>query len=128
MNILKDHHQSLAEIYEIAANVVEVVRSSGPPMCVTTRSDDGIVAVKMHARRFRVIAARVLRGPCYMYLASIEELIDLPIDGREARVWRDVSHHFSTASAQSVEDCIDLALSFINSLMGAAHVFVDPNF
>ena len=24
MNILKDHHQSLAEIYEIAANVVEV--------------------------------------------------------------------------------------------------------
>lgn len=128
MNISKDRYGSLTEIYQIGENIVEVVRSSGPPVLAIKRTDQGILAEGPHARRFRVIAARVLRGPAYVCLASIEELIDLTIDGREAHVWRDVTHHFSTASADSVEDCIDLALGFINSLLGSAHVFADPSF
>jgi hypothetical protein len=128
MNIDPAHHKSLIEIYEIAENIVEVVRSSSPPARLIKKTAKGIVSAGPHARRFRVTATRVLRGPTWKYLANIEELIEVQIDGREAHVWRDVSHHFSTSSADSVEDCIGVALGFIDSLMGRAHVFTDPSF
>jgi len=128
MDIPKDDYKSLTEIYEIAENIVEVVRSSGPPMLAIKMTDQGIVAEGSHSRRFRAIATRVLRGPTWTYLANIEELIDLVIDGREARVWREVTSYFSTASADSIDVCIDIALGNINCLIGRALVFEDPNF
>ncbi|WP_428105201.1 hypothetical protein [Candidatus Binatus sp.] len=128
MNIDPNLYKSFTEIYEIGENIVEVVRSAGAPMRVAERTAERMLAEGPHARRFRVIATRVLRGPTYKYRACIEELIKLPIDGREAHVWRDVTHYFSNSSADSVEACIHHALSFISSLQGRAHVFEDPNF
>jgi hypothetical protein len=128
MNISTDRFHRLIEIYEIAENVVEVVRSNGPPMMVAQRAGEEISTWVPHNRRFRVTAARVLRGPVWKYLANIEELIDLPIDGRKARVWRDVTTYFSTSSADSSTDCIDIALGFIENYTGRAIVFQNPEF
>jgi hypothetical protein len=128
VNIPKDRFQRLTEIYEIAENIVEVVRSDGPPMMVAQRAGEEISAWTPQSRRFRVTATRVLRGPTWKYLANIEELIELPIDAREARVWRDVTTYFSTSSADSPTECIDLALGFINTYIGRAIAFQNPKF
>jgi hypothetical protein len=128
MNIDSKRYQSLTEIYEVSENIVEVVRSVAPPVIGLARSAEGIGALVPNAREFRVIARRVLRGSNYKYLARIEELKRLEIDDREACLWRDVTHLFSTSDADTASDCIDLALGSISALQGKAHVFEDPNF
>jgi hypothetical protein len=114
MDIGKDRYKSLTEIFEIE-NIVEVVGPAAPYVAIKT-NDQGTVAEKIPPRRFRVIAARDLRDPTApRYTAFIEELIRLMIEGREAHVWQDATDLFLEASAHSGEDCINLALGFIDS-------------
>jgi hypothetical protein len=63
MKLDPTHCPSLTEIYEIAENIVEVVRSSGPLVAVIgTTQQDNIVAAVRHSRNLRLLLNECFAG------------------------------------------------------------------
>lgn len=88
---LKSIRQKIAELYQIGEDTAEIWTHDG--------------------RAIRVTARKVIFAINSKYSATYEQLVRVPINGKDHEVWAKASFPF--ARGENVEQCLLSAISFI---------------